>query len=104
MDVVVLPQCQRELEKLPQEVKDQLADAVAKLRKNLVLSMPQSRPISTIGKGVHELRIKDRSGQYRIIYLLKIGNAIYLVHAFKKSSRSTPAKNIDLARKRIKLL
>jgi len=57
-----------------------------------------------LGRGVHELRFRDRSGQYRVIYLLKVRDAIYLVHAFKKKSQTTPKKHIDVAIKRIKSL
>ena len=36
----------------------------------LILAMPLSRPMPAIGRGVHELRLRDRSGQYRVIYAL----------------------------------
>ena len=104
MDVVVLAQCEKELKKFPQDVLGMVADAVAKLKKNQTLSMPLSRSLPSVGKGVHELRIKDKGGQYRVVYVLKVKDAIYLVHAFKKKTQATSKKNIDLATRRIKSL
>ena len=55
-----------------------------------------------IGPGVHELRLKDRSGQYRIIYAVIEREAIYVLHAFKKTTEATPSRNIQLAQRRLK--
>ena len=105
MDVVVLNQCEKELKTFPDDILGKVADAVAKLRDDQTLSMPLSRSMPPpLGRGVHELRFRDRSGQYRVIYLLKVRDAIYLVHAFKKKSQTTPKKHIDVAIKRIKSL
>jgi phage-related protein len=104
MDIVVLTQCEKELKKFPDDVLGLVADAVAKLRKNQTLTMPLSRSLPSLGKGVHELRIKDKTGQYRVVYVLKVKDAIYLVHAFKKKTQTTPKKNVDLTIKRIKSL
>ncbi|MFQ5479529.1 MAG: type II toxin-antitoxin system RelE/ParE family toxin [Candidatus Krumholzibacteriia bacterium] len=56
----------------------------------------------SIGRGVHELRVKDRSGAYRIVYALVIAGTVCVLHAFKKTTRTTPKANIELARKRLK--
>jgi phage-related protein len=66
--------------------------------------MPVSKKMDGMGKGVFELRLKDSSGIYRVIYLVKKKDAIYLIHGFKKKTMRTPKKNIDLALKRIKEL
>lgn len=68
--VVVLPACQRELEAFPDAVRGDLADAMARLDAGLTLSMPLSRSMPSIGRGVHELRLKDRSGAYRVLYAI----------------------------------
>ncbi len=52
----ILKQCQRELERFPLVVREDLADALARLDEGLAISMPLSRPMPSIGKGVHELR------------------------------------------------
>ena len=66
--VVILKACRREMEALPVEIRGDLADALATLDAGLMLSMPLSRPMPSIGPGVHELRLRDRSGAYRVIY------------------------------------
>jgi len=57
--IVILKACQRELQRLPIEVRGDLADALARLDAGLRLAMPLSRPMPVIGTGVHELRLKD---------------------------------------------
>jgi phage-related protein len=64
--------------------------------------MPLSRPMPSIGKGVHELRFRERSGIYRVIYVLLGANEIWLLHAFIKKTAQTPKQNIELAQKRLK--
>ena len=66
--VIILPACQRELQRFPEEIRGDLADALARLDVGQSLAMPLSRPMPIIGNGVHELRLKDRSGAYRIFY------------------------------------
>ncbi len=63
--------------------------------------MPFSRPMPTIGRGVHELRLRDRSGQYRIVYALVVRGSVHVLHAFKKTTRTTPQRNIAVARRRL---
>lgn len=102
--VRIIKQCQKEIEDFPDEIREDLADLVARLDAGLMLSMPISRPMPSIGKGVHELRLKDRSGIYRVIYVL-LGQAdIWLLHGFKKKTQETPSQNIDLAKKRLREL
>ncbi len=79
-----------------------MADALARLDGGLVLSMPLSRPMSCIGHGVHELRLKARSGAYRVVYALVQRGTVHVLHAFKKTSQGTSARNLALALKRLK--
>lgn len=102
--VIVLPACQRELQPFPEEIRGDLADALARLDAGQSLAMPLSRPMSIIGNGVHELRLKDRSGAYRFFYVLPGAGVVYVLHAFQKKTQATPKSNIDLAWKRLKEL
>ena len=54
------------------------------------------RPMPSIGKGVFELKTEDEANWYRLVYLARIGDVIYVLDCFKKDSRKTE-KN-DLAR------
>ena len=103
-DVVILSQCEAELKDFPKDVLGDLLDCVAKLRSGIKLSMPISRTMPSLGKAIHELRLKDRSGQFRVIYFVKVSDAIYLVHAFKKKTQQTEQKDINVALQRIKRL
>lgn len=67
--IQALKQCQQEIENFPDENREDLADMLARLDTGLMLSMPISRPMPSIGRGAHELRLKDRSGIYRVIYV-----------------------------------
>lgn len=98
----ILKQCQRELSAWPEELKGDLADALAKLERGVILSMPLSRPMQSIGKGVSELRFRDRSGVYRVIYWVSTSRRIWLIHAFKKKSQATPLISIRTSRERLK--
>lgn len=99
--IVVLAACVREIEGLPDDIRGDLADALARLDAGLSLAMPFSRPMPTIGRGVHELRLRDRSGQYRIVYALVLRGSVHVLHAFKKTTRTTPQRNISVARRRL---
>ena len=90
------------VEDFPEEVRGDLADALARLDAGLMLSMPLSRPMPSVGGCVHELRLKDRSGTYRVVYALVRRGTVHVLHAFKKTTRGTPVKNLDLAMKRLK--
>ncbi len=77
-------------------------DALALLATGDVLSMPLSRNLSSLHVGLHELRLKSRAGQIRVFYFIKRGEAIYVLHAFKKKTQDLPKKEIDLVLKRIR--
>lgn len=100
--IIILNQCLKELKNFPREVQNDLLMVTEQLNQGEKLSMPLSRPMPSIGSGVHELRLKDRSGQYRVIYYYRgVFDEIYFLHAFKKTTEKTPKKNIDLAQKRL---
>ena len=60
------------------------------------------KPMPSIGKGVREIRIRDVSGAYRVIYLAKLTDRLVVLHAFIKKTQTTPKRDIELARKRLK--
>jgi len=100
--VVIARACRGEIDALPEDIRGDLADALARLDAGLMLSMPLSRPMPSIGRGVHELRLKDRSGTYRVVYALVRRGAVHVLHAFKKTTQGTSPKSLELARKRLK--
>lgn len=58
------------------------------------------KPLSTIGAGVKEIRIKEKEGIYRIIYVAKLKNRIYVLHAFQKKTQKIRKQDIDIAKVR----
>lgn len=58
------------------------------------------KPMSSVGKGVQEIRIRDAAGAFRVIYLAKFADAIYVLHCFQKKSEKTSKADLDLATKR----
>ena len=60
------------------------------------------KPMATVGSGVKELRIWDEAGTFRVNYLAKLAEAVYVLHCFQKKTEQTSEKDIQLARKRYK--
>jgi phage-related protein len=60
------------------------------------------KSISSVGAGAYELRVRDASGAFRVIYAAKFADAVYVLHAFQKKTRKTTKANLDLAAKRYK--
>ena len=52
------------------------------------------------GKGVEEIRVRDDSGIYRVIYTARLADAVYVLHAFQKKTQTTAKRDIALASKR----
>ncbi len=59
------------------------------------------KPMTIVGRGVREIRIHHQ-GQYRVIYVAKIDDAIYVLHAFQKKTQKTRKQDIEIARRRLK--
>ena len=54
----------------------------------------------TIGQGVREIRIRDAAGAFRVIYVAKFADAVYVLHCFQKKTEITRKADLDLAEKR----
>src|ERR1043166_6395820 len=62
------------------------------------------KPIPTIGVGVREIRIRDATGAYRIIYVANLVDAVHVLHAFQKKSQKTPKRDLELTESRLREL
>jgi phage-related protein len=61
--------------------------------------------LNDVGPGVQEIRISHNKEAYRAIYVAKLADSIYVLHAFHKKAKkgiATPQEDIDLATKRYK--
>jgi phage-related protein len=60
------------------------------------------KPMTTIGSGVREIRIRDASGAFRIVYLATLPDLVLVLHAFQKKTQQTAQRDIELAVKRLR--
>jgi phage-related protein len=63
-----------------------------------------SKPMRTVGQGVYELRDQDERAWYRVFYLKKSADVVYVLHCFEKRTTQTEQKDIDVAKERLKRL
>jgi predicted XRE-type DNA-binding protein len=62
------------------------------------------KPMPEVGAGAYEIRVRDEAGAFRVIYVAKFDDAVYVPHAFQKKTRATAKADIDLAARRYKLI
>ena len=71
------------------------------VQKGIKLSLPQSRPLPSIGPRCHELRINDENLTWRIIYRIYT-DAILILEVFEKKTSKTPKSIIDICKQSIR--
>ena len=54
----------------------------------------------TIGQGVREIRIRDAAGAFRVVYVAKFADAVYVLHCFQKKTQKPSKPDLDLAESR----
>lgn len=57
------------------------------------------KPLPAIGAGVREIRIRVL-GEWRVIYIARFADAVYVLHAFQKRTQKTRREDIELAQRR----
>jgi len=57
-----------------------------------------------VGAGVHELRVHDRAGTFRVVYVARLDEAVYVLHAFQKKTPKTSRLDIEVAKRRYRLI
>ncbi|MCB1908407.1 MAG: type II toxin-antitoxin system RelE/ParE family toxin [Rhodocyclaceae bacterium] len=62
------------------------------------------KPMASIGQGCREVRIRDGAGAFRVVYLAKLADAVYVLHCFQKKSEKTSRDDLETARRRYKEL
>lgn len=58
--------------------------------------------MTTVGQGVREIRIRDEAGAFRVLYIAKIADIVFVLHAFQKKTQQTAKRDLDLAAARLK--
>jgi len=63
------------------------------------------KPMPEVGAGTYEIRYRDRAnGAFRVMYVAKFANAVYVLHAFQKKTQKTAQYDIQLAAKRYNMI
>src|SRR3984893_10418037 len=58
------------------------------------------KPMNTVGQGVLEIRIRDAAGAFRVLYVAKFDDAVYVLHCFQKKTQKTSKVDLNLAAQR----
>lgn len=96
------PLARASIRSFPEDVRRECGKIIFDLQKGEKLSLPLSRPMPSVAAGAEELRIKDRSGAYRVFYYTKLAKSVLIFHAFRKKTQKTPLHEIALARIRLR--
>jgi phage-related protein len=58
------------------------------------------KPMSVVGRGVREIRIREAEGAFRLIYVATFGSTVYVLHSFQKKTQKARDSDLDLVRRR----
>ncbi len=58
------------------------------------------KPMASVGAGVREIRVRETSGAFRVIYVAQLADAIYVLHCFQKKSAKTSRMDIEISQRR----
>ena len=86
----------------PLEIKKELGSVLTRLQRGETIGMPDVHPMPDISLQAFEIRISDKTGSYRALYVLRRRFGILVFHAFQKKSRKTPERDKTTARIRLK--
>ncbi|MCC7097434.1 MAG: type II toxin-antitoxin system RelE/ParE family toxin [Thermomonas sp.] len=100
--IVFLGDSLRALREFPDDAKQDAGYQLDRVQHGL--QPDDFKPMSSIGKGVEEIRVRDDAGAHRVIYTARLADAVYVLHAFQKKTQATSKHDIDLAKQRFALL
>lgn len=60
------------------------------------------KPMTTVGPGCREVRVRDSGDTYRVFYVATVGDTVYVLHCFQKKTQQTTTFDIDLGKQRYK--
>lgn len=95
----------KDLSKLPIKVKQEIGYALWMAQNGE--HYENTKPLKGLGSGVFEIISDFNKNTYRVVYIVNLGDSIYVLHVFQKKSKTgikTPQEEIDLIRQRLKQL
>jgi phage-related protein len=90
-----------EIQSLPEDARKEAGFALWTIQQGIPPS--DFKPMSIVGQGVEEIRIRTEDA-YRVFYIARFEEAIYVLHAFQKKTQKTAKKNIEVGQKRYQQL
>ena len=91
-----------DLRAFPQTAMREAGYQLDKVQNGLLPDDAKAMP--SIGSGVVELRIWDEAGTFRVVYVAKLADAVYVLHCFQKKTQQTAKRDLEVAQKRLKEL
>jgi phage-related protein len=104
-EVIWIGDSRKRISKFPMGVKRAIGHALYFAQRGA--HHPDSKIMKGLGSGLYEIVENHREGTFRAIYLVRYLKRIYILHAFQKKSKSgirTPQEDIELIKKRLKLV
>jgi phage-related protein len=89
-----------EIRSFPEGVRREAGVQLHKLQ--LGLEPNDWKPMNSVGPGVREIRIRDETGAFRVLYVTHVGASIVVLHAFQKKTQKTERRHLDLAASRLR--
>ena len=89
-----------DLREFPKSVKSEAGYQLEKVQSGL--EPDDFKPMPTVGKGVWEIRIRDEAGQFRVIYIAKLKDVVYVLHCFQKKTQKTSQQDLELSSKSLR--
>jgi phage-related protein len=99
--IVWLGTTRRDIRAFPSDARRRSGFQLRKVQQGL--DPDDWKPMTSVGPGVREIRIKTE-GAHRVFYLATFDEVVYVLHAFEKKTRKTPAHDVELARDRFRAL
>ncbi len=90
------------LRAFPEPVQDQLGYELYRVQCGL--DPKDWKPMTSVGAGVREIRVRDGAGVFRVIYLATRPEGVYVLHCFQRKTQTTSRADVELARKRLKAI
>ena len=88
----------KDLMDLPDDVKREAGYQLHRVQNGFA---PEDwKPFQTVGAGVKEIRISEDGGAFRVMYVAKFAERVYVLHSFQKKTQRTSAKDINIAKTR----
>ncbi len=85
----------------PKEARQEAGFALDRIQQGL--EPADWKPLPEVGAGVNEIRV-HAGGAFRVMYVAKFAEAVYVLHAFQKKSRTTAKRDLEMGRRRYKLI